>query len=194
MTTNIWNKWWQGYRESVCAPKDTLKDTPYEVQATSHVASSRQRNAMRSIASRRLNDIEARSQVRVLKSRQSPKGAGRLTTLWHLPMPPSSAKHKGAAPRMCGEALLPVSAALGYPSVSALHDHNHNAPPTHCFTALHKANQRHRFNQLHKELMTLLHDRSDTAQRLVNLQKVKHPGQSESWYIDKVIYDLRREA
>ena len=51
-----------------------------------------------------------------------------------------------------------------------------------------------RSNQLHHELMILLHGRSDTAQRLVNLEKIKHPGQSESWYLDKVIYDLKREA
>ena len=50
-----------------------------------------------------------------------------------------------------------------------------------------------RSNQLQHELMTLLHDRSDTAQRLVNLEKVKHPDQLESWYLDKVIYDLKRE-
>ena len=51
-----------------------------------------------------------------------------------------------------------------------------------------------RSNQLHHELMLILHNRSDTAQQLVELEKVKHPGQSESWYLDKVIYDLRREA
>ena len=57
-----------------------------------------------------------------------------------------------------------------------------------------EARQKHHFNQLNQELMTLLQHRSDTAQRLVNLQKVKHPGQSESWYLDKVIFDLKREA
>ena len=54
--------------------------------------------------------------------------------------------------------------------------------------------QKHRSNQLHHELTILLHDRADTAQRLVNLEKMKHPGQPESWYLDKVIYDLQREA
>jgi hypothetical protein len=47
-------------------------------------------------------------------------------------------------------------------------------------------------NQLHHELLTLLHGQSDTAERLINLEKVKHPGQSKSWYLDKVIYDLKR--
>ena len=56
------------------------------------------------------------------------------------------------------------------------------------------ARQRHYSNQLHQELMTLVHNRSDTVQKLVNLQKVKHPGQSESWYLDKVIFELKKEA
>jgi hypothetical protein len=47
-------------------------------------------------------------------------------------------------------------------------------------------------NQLHHELLILLHGQSDTAERLINLEKVKHPGQSKSWYLDKVIYDLKR--
>ena len=51
-----------------------------------------------------------------------------------------------------------------------------------------------RASKLHHELMILLHGQSDTAQRLINLEKIKHPGQSESWYLDKVVYDLRREA
>ena len=37
-------------------------------------------------------------------------------------------------------------------------------------------------------------DKSDTAQRLIDLEKIKHPGQPESWYLDKVVYDLKREA
>ena len=60
--------------------------------------------------------------------------------------------------------------------------------------SVYETSQRHRSNELHHELMSLLHNRTDTAQRLVNLEKIKHPGQSESWYLDKVIYDLRREA
>ena len=51
-----------------------------------------------------------------------------------------------------------------------------------------------RSNKLHHELMILLHGQSDTAQRLIDLEKIKHPGQSESWYLDKVIYDLKRAA
>ncbi|WP_036488501.1 hypothetical protein [Myxosarcina sp. GI1] len=49
-------------------------------------------------------------------------------------------------------------------------------------------------SQLQRELFTLVHGQKDTAQRLINLEKIKHPGHSQSWYLDKVIYDLRRSA
>jgi hypothetical protein len=49
-------------------------------------------------------------------------------------------------------------------------------------------------NRLQHELLILVRGQSDTAERLINLEKIKHPGQSESWYLDKVIYDLRRSA
>ena len=51
-----------------------------------------------------------------------------------------------------------------------------------------------RCTRLHYELMILLHGQSDTVRRLVNLEKNLHPGQLESWYLDKVIYDLKRAA
>jgi hypothetical protein len=51
-----------------------------------------------------------------------------------------------------------------------------------------------RFDKLYHELMILLHGQFDTAERLINLEKIKHPNQSESWYLDKVIYDLKREV
>jgi hypothetical protein len=51
-----------------------------------------------------------------------------------------------------------------------------------------------RANKLHHELLILVHGQSDTAKRLIDLERIKHPGQSESWYLDKVIYDLRREV
>lgn len=31
-----------------------------------------------------------------------------------------------------------------------------------------------------------------TADRLINAMKYKHPGKGESWYLEKVIYDLER--
>lgn len=51
-----------------------------------------------------------------------------------------------------------------------------------------------RASKLHHELLILLQGQSETAKRLINLEKIKHPGQLESWYLDKVVYDLRREA
>lgn len=58
--------------------------------------------------------------------------------------------------------------------------------------------QKHRENErskrLQRELMRLLHNRSDIAQQSIARQKREHPGQPESWYLDKVIYDLEREA
>ena len=51
-----------------------------------------------------------------------------------------------------------------------------------------------RCEQLDRELMMLLPGKDDTAQKLINLEKNLHPGQLESWYLDKVIYDLRRAA
>lgn len=51
-----------------------------------------------------------------------------------------------------------------------------------------------RRSRLYQELLILLHDRQDTAQRLINLEKSKHPGRLESWYLNRVIYDLRSES
>ena len=32
----------------------------------------------------------------------------------------------------------------------------------------------------------------DTADRLVKLARVQHPGKPEHWYLDKILYDLKR--
>lgn len=32
----------------------------------------------------------------------------------------------------------------------------------------------------------------DVAERLIRLEKLQHPGKSERWYLEKVIYDLQR--
>ena len=32
----------------------------------------------------------------------------------------------------------------------------------------------------------------DTADRLIKLAKLQHPGKTEHWYLDKVLYDLKR--
>lgn len=46
-------------------------------------------------------------------------------------------------------------------------------------------------NTLNRELLEIVRDR-DIANRLVNLAKLNYPGKSEEWYLEKVIYDLRR--
>ena len=43
---------------------------------------------------------------------------------------------------------------------------------------------------LRRKLLNLVH--KDTAQRLISSAKRQHPGKSERWYLEKVIYDLQR--
>ncbi|MGD1912583.1 MAG: hypothetical protein ACFB2X_17555 [Rivularia sp. (in: cyanobacteria)] len=43
---------------------------------------------------------------------------------------------------------------------------------------------------LRHKLLTLVH--RDVAERLIRLAKRQHPGKSERWYLEKVIYDLQR--
>ncbi|MEO1431878.1 MAG: hypothetical protein AAFV71_23015 [Cyanobacteria bacterium J06633_8] len=43
---------------------------------------------------------------------------------------------------------------------------------------------------LRRKLLNLVH--RDTADRLINSAKRQHPGKSERWYLEKVIYDLQR--
>ncbi|MEM1368287.1 MAG: hypothetical protein AAGG02_09765 [Cyanobacteria bacterium P01_H01_bin.15] len=47
--------------------------------------------------------------------------------------------------------------------------------------------------RLQHELMTMLHNDQGAANRLLNLEHRKHPGKTEQWYIEKVIYDLQRD-
>ena len=51
-------------------------------------------------------------------------------------------------------------------------------------------------SELREELRLLLYggsgDEEGTARRLIEYEKYRYPGQSESWYLDKVIYGLRR--
>ncbi|MEM6755252.1 MAG: hypothetical protein AAF630_20050, partial [Cyanobacteria bacterium P01_C01_bin.38] len=43
---------------------------------------------------------------------------------------------------------------------------------------------------LRRKLLNLVHH--DTADRLISSAKHQHPGKSERWYLEKVIYDLQR--
>jgi len=49
-------------------------------------------------------------------------------------------------------------------------------------------------NRLHQELMVLVHNDHHVAERLLKLEQIKHPGHPEQWYLEKVIYDLQRDA
>jgi len=44
--------------------------------------------------------------------------------------------------------------------------------------------------ELRRKLLNLVH--YDTADRLIDSAKRQHPGKSERWYLEKVIYDLQR--
>jgi hypothetical protein len=43
---------------------------------------------------------------------------------------------------------------------------------------------------LRRKLLNLVH--RDIADRLIDCAKRQHPGKSERWYLEKVIYDLQR--
>ena len=51
--------------------------------------------------------------------------------------------------------------------------------------------QKNKCDSLNRELMHIVRDR-DTARRLVMSAKTNYPGKAEEWYLEKVIYDLRR--
>jgi hypothetical protein len=44
--------------------------------------------------------------------------------------------------------------------------------------------------ELRRKLLNLVHH--NTADRLISAAKRQHPGKSERWYLEKVIYDLQR--
>ena len=46
---------------------------------------------------------------------------------------------------------------------------------------------------LRKKLLRLLHDETDTANRLLSQAKLRNPNRSVDWCVEKVIYDLERD-
>ncbi|HBE18177.1 MAG TPA: hypothetical protein DEG17_16455 [Cyanobacteria bacterium UBA11149] len=58
----------------------------------------------------------------------------------------------------------------------------------HSFKSFWKEGKCHALN---RELLQIVRDR-DIASRLVMSAKLNYPGKSEEWYLEKVIYDLRR--
>lgn len=59
------------------------------------------------------------------------------------------------------------------------------------FNAFRQDTRNHR---LHHELLVLVHNDHHVAERLMHLEQIKHPGHTEQWYLEKVIYDLQRDA
>lgn len=47
--------------------------------------------------------------------------------------------------------------------------------------------------ELESKLLLLLNHEQNTAQRLVHLAMQHNPGQTERWYLEKVIWDLERD-
>ncbi|MEA5617942.1 hypothetical protein VB711_08835 [Cronbergia sp. UHCC 0137] len=47
--------------------------------------------------------------------------------------------------------------------------------------------------KLWHELLSLLRHDRETAERLLRFEQKKNPGKSEKWYLEKVIYDLKRD-
>jgi hypothetical protein len=46
--------------------------------------------------------------------------------------------------------------------------------------------------QLRNEILNRVHCRQDIADRLITLAKRQNPGRTERWYLEKVIWDLKR--
>lgn len=46
--------------------------------------------------------------------------------------------------------------------------------------------------KLRKKLLILVKNQHDIANNLIRLEKLKNPGHSERWYLEKLIYDLQR--
>ncbi|MEM6399578.1 MAG: hypothetical protein AAF757_05000 [Cyanobacteria bacterium P01_D01_bin.116] len=59
---------------------------------------------------------------------------------------------------------------------------------------LGNGNRSHSSNRGCKALrhQLLTHVNPDVAERLIRLAKRQHPGKTERWYLEKVIYDLQR--
>ncbi|NEP43777.1 MAG: hypothetical protein F6K35_32950 [Okeania sp. SIO2H7] len=46
---------------------------------------------------------------------------------------------------------------------------------------------------LRRELLALVQHQQDVADRLIDGAKAEYPGNTERWYLEKVIYDLKRD-
>jgi hypothetical protein len=89
-----------------------------------------------------------------------------------------------------GAAVLGI-AALGSAGIgvtlTALHERNRRSPQPKAFQPS-KANPK-----LQRQLLRLLHEDRQAAERLVSYARLKYPGHNADWYVEKVIYDLKRD-
>ncbi len=54
--------------------------------------------------------------------------------------------------------------------------------------------EKERLRRQCKALLNLPPEEADkTLDRLIKRQKEKNPGQSETWYLDKILYDLQKD-
>lgn len=44
----------------------------------------------------------------------------------------------------------------------------------------------------HRQLLTLLDNRQDLVQKIITLEKIKYPDQTELWYLTNIINELQR--
>ena len=48
------------------------------------------------------------------------------------------------------------------------------------------------FTKYQQQLMGLLNNRKDLAQKMINLKKIKYPGKAETWYLSKIIDEIQQ--
>lgn len=50
-----------------------------------------------------------------------------------------------------------------------------------------------RVTKLYRELLSLVDNSEDVAQSIIDLEKRKYPGKTQSWYLNKIIDDLKQQ-
>jgi len=118
----------------------------------------------------------------LIKSQMAQLDASRPTT-------PEVAKLVDPAKIIFGLALVGSGAAAIFASTKKVSQHS--------FPSTRSQENTIRLNQaspkLQKKLLTLLHNDTDTANRLVAQAKRKDATRSINWYVEKAIYDLERD-
>ncbi len=95
------------------------------------------------------------------------------------------------------ELLLGLAAVAGTAGVIVSARKQNSAPhrsssnPTSNSTDIIRIDQASR--KLQQQLLMLLHDDRDTANRLLSQVRMRNPHKSIDWYVEKVIYDLERD-